>query len=346
MKTLKVLLATILTAIGVALTYYYFEAIVHHSIDGVWNSWLDTGDHRWLIVPACLLLGLLYFGLQHRLDPKSEQHESHGLGDMPAPTIKNFGKVLFIGSLSLLAGASLGPEAILVPACTILGSYIGVKSFDKDKRTVKLLGMVSLIALLAAFFHSFLAGMLGLLLVGKQAKLKPSVPLIVLAAIASGVTVWVLGILSSPSFVALPATTWKFNIRSLLAIIILVGTGYMTTYAIGGFHQLAEAVHRRIRREDWWQRALVAAAGLSVLYLLGGTLVEFTGNDSVVPMLHRAASLGVIGLLWILLVKILAISWSKAMAIAAAWSSQRSSWPASWWRSPTPTSTILISSTA
>jgi hypothetical protein len=33
---------------------------------------------------------------------------------------------------------------------------------------------------------------------------------------------------------------------------------------------------------------------LSILYLPGSTLVEFTGNKSIVPMLHRASNLGVI----------------------------------------------------
>ena len=313
MKAIKVLLATVLASIGVALTYYYFEAIVHHSIDTVWDSWLNTGDHRWLVVPTCLILSLVYFGVQHTFDPKSENKEEHGLGNMPVPTATNFGKVLLIGFFSLLAGASLGPEAILVPACMILGSYIGVKSFAKDKQAVKLLGMVGFIALMAAFFHSFLAGMLGLLLAGKQAKLKISLRLVVIAAVASAVTTWLLGRLSSPSFVSLPATNWHFNIRSLLAVVLLAAAGYLTTYGIGWAHQLAEIIRHRTQRSGWPQRALVAAIGLSALYLLGGTLVEFTGNESIVPMLHRADELGVIGLLWILVVKICAISWSKAL---------------------------------
>ncbi len=49
------------------------------------------------------------------------------------------------------------------------------------------------------------------------------------------------------------------------------------------------------------------------LYLLGGSLVEFTGNKSIVPMLGQAASLGAIGLIWLAIVKTVAISWSKAM---------------------------------
>ena len=65
--------------------------------------------------------------------------------------------------------------------------------------------------------------------------------------------------------------------------------------------------------EQWWLRGLVAASGLSALYLLGGPLVEFTGNKSIVPMLNQAASLGAIGLIWLVVIKTATISWSKAM---------------------------------
>jgi H+/Cl- antiporter ClcA len=42
-------------------------------------------------------------------------------------------------------------------------------------------------------------------------------------------------------------------------------------------------------------------------------LVEFTGNKSIMPMLQQASSLGLSGLVWIVVVKVAAISWSKAV---------------------------------
>ena len=96
-----------------ALIYFYFEAAVHQGIELVWTDWLNTETRRWLVVPLCVVMSLIFFGVQHYLDPNSEKKESHGLGAMPGPTPANFAKVLFIGFLSLVAGASLGPEAIL-----------------------------------------------------------------------------------------------------------------------------------------------------------------------------------------------------------------------------------------
>ncbi len=313
MQRFKLLFATALTGFGVALTYYYFEAVVHAAIDFVWIDQVDTDGQRLLVIPVSAAISLLYFGIQHQFDPKSEQKESHGLGDMPRPTVVNFSKVLAIGFLSLLAGASLGPEAILVPACMILGSYIGLKLLGPAERAPQLLGMAGFVALCAAFFNSFLIGMLALLLAAKQAKLKLSPFLVVIAAVASASTVWVLNLLSSKSFVSLPTTSWSFEFRSLLAVILLVVAGYLTTYLLGWSHRAITKVHQPLSRQAWWLKALAASAGLSVLYLIGGPLVEFTGNESITPMLQQAAQLGMMGLAWLVIVKIVAISWSKAM---------------------------------
>lgn len=310
---LVLLSATVLTGIGVALTYYYFETAVHHSIDYVWGDLLDTAGQRLLVVPVCLALSLAYFGAQHRFDSRSETKESHGLGDTPRPTVINFGKILALGFLSLLAGASLGPEAILVPACMMLGGYVGLRLVGKAEQAPRLLGMAGLVALCAAFFNSFLVGMLGLALAGKQAKLKLTPFLVIIGAVASASTIWVLSLLSSKSFIALPVASWDFEIRSLLAIIMLLVAGYLTTYMLGWSHGIIERLRRPLVKQTWWLQAVAASVGLSTLYLLGGSLVEFTGNESIVPMLQQASELGFIGLVWLAIIKVAAISWSKAM---------------------------------
>jgi H+/Cl- antiporter ClcA len=85
------------------------------------------------------------------------------------------------------------------------------------------------------------------------------------------------------------------------------------TYGISASHGLIERLHDLVAKREWWLRGLVAAVGLSGLYLLGGSLVEFTGNKSIVPMLRQSAELGVLGLIWLALIKTFTISWSKAM---------------------------------
>lgn len=312
MKKLQLLLATIAVSIGVALTYHYFELVVRHSIDYVWNDLFDTQAKRWLVVPLCVVISLIFFGVQHWLDQASEKKQAEGLGAIPKPTIANFAKVLSIGFLSLLAGASLGPEAILVPACMLIGGYVGGKLF-KDKQMVRLLGMVGFIALMAAFFNSFFTGILGLLLVTKQVKLKLTPPVVVLAVVASLATVVALGFLPAKPYVQMPPYSWQISAMTLVTLSFLLVAGFAVTYGLKFAMQLFEKVEGLVTTRPWWLKAVVASLGLSALYLVGGSLVMFTGNDSIVPMLEKAPSLGLAGLAGILVVKIAAISWSKSM---------------------------------
>lgn len=321
LKLIKLLAIAVVTGLGVAVLYYYFEAAVRNAIDAVWLNWLDTDEHRLLVIPTCLLLSLIYFGAQHVFDRPSEKQESSGLGQAPQATITNLCKIIGIGFLSLLAGASLGPEAILVPACIALGAYIGKQFFgassasrasSQASQTSKLMGAAGLIALFAAFFNSFVIGMLGLLVVHKQTRLRITPTVIAVAVVAAASTLWLLALLSAKPYVSLPATNWHFNIRDLLALALLLLAGYAVTYLTSWLHAAAGRIRGYAGNRPWWLQSLVAAAGLSILYLAGGSLVEFTGNKSIMPMLQQAASLGTIGLLWVVLAKIAAIGWSKA----------------------------------
>src|SRR5690606_31307674 len=99
-----------------------------------------------------------------------EKQTTKGLGSEPKPTFSNLAKVLGIGFLSLFAGASLGPEAVLVPASTITGAMVGLTFISNNKASVKTLGIAGFSALFAAFFSSMFAGLLGLLLALKESK--------------------------------------------------------------------------------------------------------------------------------------------------------------------------------
>lgn len=313
MKKLRTLLAIIVVSVLVSLVYFYFESAAHHAINLIWNDWLNTGANRLLVIPVCLVLSLVFFGLQHHFDPKSEQQESHGLGSAPKPTFSNFAKVLGIGFFSLIAGASLGPEAILVPASLLVGAIAGSRWFKNDVQIINMLSMVGFIALFAAFFDSFIAGILGLVLVAKEVKVKLSPALIAIASAASLITVYTLGVLGSDAYVSTPKHVWAFSLESLLAVLGLGAAGYGATYMLSNTHSAFKKLHDKVVKNAWWQRAVIAASGLSLLYLLGGPLIQFTGNESIVPMVKQSAELGSSGLLALFLMKILAISWSKAL---------------------------------
>lgn len=314
MKKLYLILAVAVTGIGVALTYYLFEAAVHSSINFIWNDVFNTDTNRLLVLPLCLALSLVYFGLQHYLDKKSEHTTTHGLAETPNPTIANYLKVLLIGFFSLLAGASLGPEAILVPACMIVGGFIGLKLFKSDKEAVKLLGAAGFIALFAAFFNSFIVGLLSVLIITKQAKVKLSAPLLLMAVVASGASTLTLAVVKGHGLIQFPPMQWTLTLNDFLAVGILFILGAAAIYLLGSLHTgITKLYLPFIEKHAWWVNALIASAGLSAIYLIGGPLIEFTGNESIQPLIDQADILGVTGLLLIILAKILAIAWSKAI---------------------------------
>lgn len=308
-KKIKLLLLTTLVGIGVALIYFYFELIVRHSIDYIWNDLLHTEDSRWLVAPLCISLTLLYFGFQHMLDQRAEQQPSSHTQPQK-PSIQSILKVLFLGFLSLIAGASLGPEAILVPACVLFGSFVGVKSGAK-KENVQQLGILGFVALLAAFFSSFIVGLLSLLLVKKQFKARLNTDLVVLAIAASASTTITLHFLKSSAFVNVPEVSWSITAVGIVLLGLLFAAGFITTHFLQAVHSIGRKIIKVIAARQWWLKGLVAGLGVSLLYLLGGPLVQFTGNEAIVPMLKQAANLGFIGLLVVLIVKLLAIGWSK-----------------------------------
>jgi H+/Cl- antiporter ClcA len=312
MKQARILLLSALAGVGAAITYYYFEYAVRHSITYLWHDVLHTETHRWMLVPLCIVISLLYFGAQHLFDRPAEKKESHGLGAAPQPSVINFIKVLAIGYLSLIAGASLGPEAVLVPACVVLGSYLGTKLMPHNKPAAQALSLAGFIGLFAAFFHSFYVGLIALLLIRRQFKINIDIRLLLIGVVASGGSALTLGILDSSAYVTLPAYSWSLNLATALLLILLAAAGYGAIHLLGALHTHGEQALAIVKGRPWWQHALLASGILSVLYLLGGSLVQFTGNESIVPMFRQASDLGLWGLLWILLVKLGAIAWSKA----------------------------------
>jgi H+/Cl- antiporter ClcA len=260
-------------------------------------------------------LTLVFFALQHYLDPKSENHEAHGLGGgVIDARFKNLILILLIGFFSLVAGASLGPEAVLVPASMVVGAFVATKLFKANSQAAKALAAAGIIALFACFFHSFIIGFLTVFLVTKQAKTKLNTHLAIIAIIASAVAYFtIITIDPTSQYFSWPDYNWNTQIVDILIALALVAVGFASTLALKALHDLFEKIRTHEKLSAWWLQALIAGGGLSALYLLGGPLVQFTGNHSIAPMLSQAATLGMLGLIWIYIIKLIAISWSKVM---------------------------------
>lgn len=315
LSNIKILLSCVLVGILVALVYLIFETAVSGSTVYVWNTLFHSDTNRILVFPLAIILALIFFGVQQLLDPGSQDKETHSLGGEPIkPTLKNLGIVLLLGFLSLLAGATLGPEAILVPASVLVGSYVGVKLFKQNKQLVGLLAGAAIMALMTAFFHSFFVGLLSVLLVAAQLKTKVSVKLLVVSIIASGSAYITLQLIDpSSQYLHLPEFSWEVAILDALVAVILIVLGYASTFILKFSHGALEQIRVLAKLNSWWKLALFAGLGLGLIYYIGGPLIEFTGNHSIEPLANKADVLGIIGLIGILAAKLLAIGWSRSM---------------------------------
>lgn len=313
LQAIKLFFGIIIVGVVVALTYHIFENAIHGAINLIWYDWLDTSTKRILVIPTGILLTILFFGVQHYLDRDSETHEEHGLGNMPEATITNFLKVLFIGFLSLLAGATLGPEAVLVPACMIAGAYIGKLLFKSNDALVKALAAAAIMALFTAFFNSFIVGVLSLFLVAKQANTKISPMMVVIAAVASAASLVTLAAVEGSPLFEIPHYNWSISFTTILFSLLIAVVAFGATFVMSFIHDGFSKIRAFTNKQLWIVRALIAGSVLMLLYLLGGPLVEFTGNKSIVPLFDQAMSIGFWGLVWIFVVKVVAIAWSKAM---------------------------------
>lgn len=308
----RLLLAAVAIGAGVALTYFIFESLVHVSLQFIWDDWFQSDTIRWIVLPLTVGLTLLYFGAQHFLDPRHEHIEAHGLGAAPSPTVWHYLQGLLIGFLSLLAGAALGPEAILVPASVLLGMLLGGRLLSGRKQLTKYAAALGFIALLAAFFNSFITGMLGLLLIKQQFKLPLTLWFVSLSVVTSLVVIGLLGVLESDSYVAAGAS-WTPSFASIGWLLVVAAAGWVLPYVFKALYIPLDAGFKKLRNMHWVLRGLVAGTGLAGIYLLGGPLIQFTGNESIQPLLAQAVTLGLIGLIIIIVMKIIAIAWSKAV---------------------------------
>lgn len=299
MRRVRLIVAALAVGVLVAIIYSLFEWAVSNAIHQLWLDTFDTDTNRFLVIPLAIGLGVLYFAAMHFIED--------GEAAKKRPPLIKLSVVLVVGFFSLLAGASLGPEAILIPASLIAGTL--ASRWMRLEKDAKILGLAGFVALFVAFFNSILGGLLGLYLALKTQpqKLGPfNYVLLLFTALAAFVT---LGALPGKGSFEFPAAGTSF---SLLTIILSVGF-----FAAGVLSQRilekTVSVFQKFKKQlsdGWLKQGLVAGAGLSIIFLLGGPLVQFTGNESIVPVFEQAKDIGVIGLVWIVVMKLVAIAWS------------------------------------
>lgn len=291
-----------------------FEWAVNHGTNYIWNDLFQSDTYRWRVLPLAVLLGAALSWLfavtrQKRVvQPKLNSLEA----DAPtqAPTLASIGIICLIGLASLLAGASLGPEASLVALASGAGLWIAFRTgFGK---AAGLLDLASVGGLLVGFVGSYIIVLLPLLILRQKQQLRFSsaLPVLLTGATAFG-TLWLIDP-STAGYGNIPASPHFTVVDFLLAIVLGVAA------AILGWllKQLILAMSRAARKlELRWHWAVTGALfGLPIglLYWAGGPTIQFSGSEGSKLLLQHQPAYGMGMLALILLTKLLATSWSLA----------------------------------
>ncbi len=192
----------------------------------------------------------------------------------------------------------------------IVGQLIARKTAQPTAGAALLAG-AGFVALFVAFFSSLFGALLGIYLLIKTQGIKLTFPVASAFAVAALSAYAELQLLERHYF-AFPSYDFHVSMQTVFWMVVLATAGYLVNRMLRVLVDSFHGVHA-VNAHDWRRLALVASVGLSLIYILGGPQVQFTGNEAIAPVYNHAAELGLTSLLVIMLAKILAIAWSHAM---------------------------------
>lgn len=314
-KLLKLLALSAILGVASAIAFLGFEYIVNHGTDYIWNTLFDTDQTRWRVVPLAIGLSVIYsatlfvFGQKRVIEPHLDPLESKEDGSKKLPDIKDIAAIFIIGFTSLLAGASLGPEASLVAVCSGLGLWLAKKSGAKEG--AKLLALCGVGALLVGFFGSLLPIALALLMMFQQQKKFSALMAVpVVCCLAAYGTLYLVG--HSDGFGAIPAGDTS-NLQDYLWAFIL---GAICTPIAVNLRRAVSFLYQRVKsatpKTHWTVSAGLFGAVLGLLYLIGGESVQFSGSVGTTQLLQNSTTYSLLALAGLLVVKLAVTAWSLA----------------------------------
>ncbi|HSX30415.1 MAG TPA: chloride channel protein [Candidatus Saccharimonadales bacterium] len=289
-----------------------FELAVNDGTNWLWNDVFRSNVYRWVVVPLAVALSIALSWFIYRLHEQRVVAPDSNLTDELSGAPANLGSigiVLAIGLASLLAGASLGPEASLMTAAAGLGSWAAVRGHIGPGR--ELLVLASVGALLVAFLGSGIMVTVPLLILWKQKQFKLQPAAVILLAGLSSLAILHVIDPHHPGFGSLPpmpaAVFHDFVIAPIVGCAATV-VALVLTYFIARFTEAAKRIDQRCRPS---LAAALFGLGVGLLYLLGGESIQFSGSVGAHQLVQNAPTYSLLTVAGLLLAKLLATSWSK-----------------------------------
>ncbi len=316
-----IMLLVLVTLLGVvsALITFGFIAVVHQSTVLIWEQAaraLDL-DSRLFTVLVCtvggLLVGLLvrYFGDHSGIfaEVMAEFGKSGRFDYRNAPGI------VITAFVSLVAGASLGPEAPLADACGGLGTWLSNR-LKLDEQETRTMGYSGVSGMLAAFITSPFGGaLLGLESAQGDARGRQNYFWVLFPSLlASAASAVVFVLLSGTFFETLyqfPDYTPRLVDLFYAAPLGLIGgaVGALFMRSLGRLQRLFQAMKSHIVL-----RGLIGGLGMGMIGALL-PLTMFSGEAETADLIAHAAEIGFVMLIVLAFAKLLATS----LLLATGW---------------------------
>lgn len=301
---LSALLGAAVAAVAAGYVWVYHEGI--HLVWETLPDELGVEPYTWWLILVTTTLGGVLVGLVLRFVPGNggpSPVAGHSLGGSTDYRVAPAAAVATI--VSLVAGASLGPEAALVTIAAAVGALVAAR-LQLAEGPTRLLGATGIAGVLGSLFGNPLASamlMLETLTVGGAMLYAVLIPGLVAAVIGGEVFQWLLG---DPLLQYDLPGLGQVRLRDFLYA-ALVGIGG----AIAGrvFIATTRAVHTRLDAPAARRPIVLATAGglaFGVLGLWGEHLTLFSGESSLQSLVDQRDSLGLTVLVYVLVAKIVA----------------------------------------
>jgi len=265
-------LVAVAVAIGVidGVALVAFEAAVDHGTDEVWNTLAGTDETRWLVVPLAIALSIVFsaivrlVGQPRYTEPKTDLLDEGG-PDQSA-TFASLVVIFGVGLASLIAGASLGPEASLMALSVAIGAWLAGRSHAGS--AAQPLVFASVGALLVAFVGSLVPLLVPLFLLRQKGQLTaPHAALAVTAGLTAYATLFIATAGSTEGYGTVPVST-DLAFHDFFTAVVL---GVVAVFAARLFNLVVAGLRRATQRVDarmhWAAAAALFGAGLGILYL-------------------------------------------------------------------------------
>ncbi len=316
---IKLLALVVLLGLISAVITFTFIALVHQGTSLLWTqAALVLGlDQRIFTVLVCVIGGLLVGLLVKTFGDHNAIFADLMLefGKTGRFDYRNAPGIVITAFVSLIAGASLGPEAPLADACGGIGTLTSdrLKLDDKETRT---LGYGGLSGMLAAFItNPFGGALLGLEsaqggVTGMSLYFWALFPSLLASAVATVVFVFLSGhffetLYNFPKYT--PQLVDMFYAAPLALIGGVVGTLFMLS--LRGLQRLFQPMKARVVL-----RGVIGGLGMGIIGALL-PLTLFSGEAETTDLIIHAAEIGVAMLIVMGLVKLLATS----LLLATGW---------------------------